>query len=84
MNTQHSQSPWKWDGSKIRDNANQKVWFTLSDLRSNPNQVQANAKLIAAAPELLEALKSIVSEHGFNTSSSLKRDALEAIKKATL
>ena len=60
MNTQHSQGPWKWDGSKLIGNANQKVWFTLPDFRSNPEQVQANAKLIAASPEMLEMLKELV------------------------
>jgi|TARA_R100000482_G_scaffold122672_2_gene70891 type II secretory pathway component GspD/PulD (secretin) len=60
MKAQHTQAPWKWDGSKLIGNANQNVWFTLPDLRTNPSEVQANAKLIAAAPEMLEMLKELV------------------------
>lgn len=44
---------------------------------------KANAKLIASAPELLEALMAIVTKDGMVTTTENKTRALNAIKKAT-
>jgi hypothetical protein len=59
MNTQHSQGPWRYDyqdgycGEIVAKNG--KVVATFTDEPSAPD-----ARLIAAAPDLLEALKDIV------------------------
>jgi uncharacterized protein (DUF58 family) len=45
-----------------------------------PKEQEANARLIAAAPELLEALKEILARAGFNQGGW--RDARAAIAKA--
>lgn len=42
----------------------------------------ANAQLIAAAPDMLAALKKIVSEGDFTAPEGMKRIALDAIAKA--
>lgn len=51
----------------------------------NIEEVRANAKLIACAPEMLECIKDLLKElsyHGFNNSSSIYI-ANDLIKKAT-
>ena len=70
-------------GEDIEDNeANAKL---IAEAGTVANETGKTPRQLADENrELLKALKSIVSEHGFNTSSSVKRKALEAIKKATL
>lgn len=43
----------------------------------------ANARLIAAAPELLSLLERVIKANGVNHIPELKRECLEAIAKAT-
>lgn len=59
MNTQHTPGPWHTAGDQgvqIRSEKHQiaKVWTMRG------NEWKANARLIAAAPDLLEVLKEIV------------------------
>ena len=59
-------------------------WIT--DTENYPNS-EANAKLIAAAPELLEALeamKDYCKYHKISLGSGIVQKVDEAIKKATL
>jgi len=53
----------------------------ICDLRDSPNQ-KANARLIASAPELLEALREII-RCNYRVTMELDLDAREAIRKAT-
>lgn len=46
------------------------------------SQQHANARLIAAAPDLLAALKKIVSDGDYTAPEGMKRIAQEAIDKA--
>lgn len=46
-----------------------------------PRNRKANAALIAAAPDLLEALRRIVSESDYTTPEGMKQIAREAIAK---
>lgn len=67
MNTKHTPGPWKWDGQlslfKIECSGGHIIdsapyegsWLS----RYKPAEDEANARLIAAAPELLEALARI-------------------------
>jgi hypothetical protein len=93
MNTKHTPGPWRTD---VRDPA-----FVNYDVRTDdtiictmgiemPTEEEAaNARLIAAAPELLEALEKL--EHtalfwkdmGVNISIDQLKQAREAIDKAT-
>lgn len=85
MNTEHTPGPWKWEGSTARpdkyvylqNGVHSLVGASLDGFTDNPY----NARLIAAAPELLEALEKIVK---FDTPlpCGLLGQAQEAIKKA--
>jgi hypothetical protein len=105
MNTKHTPGPWK-----IEQGSNGDAVITHSDteLRSHVARiyaatlcpehgtVEANARLIAAAPCLLEALQMlsetaglvaqgapVIDERGFNTLAHSISAALAAIDKAT-
>lgn len=71
MSTEHTPGPWKAFGTA--------VYFPGIrggfDLRSCPNP-EANARLIAAAPDLLDALKEVVRI------SDRKHDAWDAARAA--
>lgn len=70
MKTEHSPGPWKITRDKISpcaiesdkypDTAIAKVYLTDPESRKRTAEFQANARLIARAPELLEALQKVV------------------------
>ena len=91
MNTKHTPAPWKifrQDEDLIIINESSRP--SIADITGGNGleEDEANAKLIAAAPELLEALKQIeqFSDCGddFIAVCKMKSIATEAIKKATL
>lgn len=66
MKAQHTPGPWKWDGNPCEyDEQNEAPWL-VDDQDNYPPVLggaikcanTANARLIAAAPDLLEALES--------------------------
>lgn len=62
MNTKHTPGPWHVAANAsaiVRDSADRDIAKTLDDNR------EANARLIAAAPDMLEALHSAVAELTF-------------------
>ena len=62
MNTKHTQGPWKLVGSTTVSDADQSVGIAnVSTYSIGEDEAAANARLIAAAPELLEALKDYES-----------------------
>ena len=77
--SKHTKGPWTQNGSKVR-NANRCIVADVRDLdHANPataHAALANARLIAAAPEMLEALKDIVSltENGWH---GARRESLD-------
>ena len=92
METKHTPGPWETiDGHEIwpttGKNANCSFCFLPTNSTFYPNsEIKANAKLIAAAPELLDNLKRIVErieENDLqNTMPSAYKRAKEAIQKA--
>lgn len=83
METKHTKGEWHTatvNGISVWSKDNQMICNVLN---TNKNEKEANAKLIAAAPELLETLMSIVTKDGFITTTANKEKALNAIKKAT-
>ena len=85
----HTPAPWmahKWELENYKG-------VEVRDIQGNPicalanNNAEANAKLIAAAPELLEALNRVnntLTVHGkVDSETPLHEFILAAIKKAT-
>lgn len=94
MTTQHSPAPWINDGNTITAQVDPSepsyiapVCFLDGDWL--PEIVAANARLIAAAPELLASLREIVTAiesddaDGYSPSGDWFREAKAAIAKAT-
>jgi len=80
METKHTQGPWEAVGVNVWHKEN--MGFRVADCRGeNVDQACANARLIAAAPDLLEALLA-VKKHGYLAGDNAQLvDA--AIAKAT-
>ncbi len=79
----HTPGPWLINGefdSEISVEIASAAWpiCELDPVEWSPEEI-ANARLIAAAPELLEACKLVSSDHG---SSAALRAVLKAIAKA--
>jgi hypothetical protein len=91
--TKHTQGPWHITGNKtkyiearIRDGWLQEVASvgpTESDNGYGPQQ-EANARLIAAAPELLEALQEILAIDGHSSLTREDSDKLDAKARAAI
>ena len=91
METKHTPGPWMFDatlkgdgsfgGSYIVSNNAKKTWPLAEVYRED------NARLIAAAPDLLEALKALVADlkpyMGQGRMDDKIRNAIAAIAKAT-
>lgn len=63
MNTQHTPGPWRFEEStKTIRAVPQNYWLATMDSWDGAVDHEANARLIAAAPDLLEALEEMVEE----------------------
>lgn len=83
-NTKHTPGEWA-----VAMNG-QQVWSnniaTICTIEAREGQQLANAKLIAAAPELLQSVKEFIEfweRSNYNEDSDLYKYAKAAIKKAT-
>lgn len=72
MESKHTPGPWEAIGTAVyaeTPNGSREIIFSRHNTRSGtPEEQRANAHLIAAAPELLEALKKtafVLKESGF-------------------
>lgn len=100
MKTKHTKGKWRaissYNDQKVlvTNEKNYLLAHCYAHVRETGNQplsleeAEANAKLISAAPELLEALNNLVNSceyHGKRRIPDMKHiaDAIEAIKKAT-
>jgi hypothetical protein len=89
MKTLHTPGPWAIEKEKtqgrilIRDNSEDETF--VATIPHHWIKSKANARLIAAAPELLEALKSVVEKLDIsgNMSIAAKEYYGEVIAKAT-
>ena len=80
--SKHTPGPWIINGNKIDGNG-----YHLASVNSHSTtEGRANAQLIAAAPELIEALelcRSHMYEHASNTQDGAFDKLCSAIAKAT-
>ncbi|WP_369952120.1 hypothetical protein [Ralstonia syzygii] len=70
MNAKHTPGPWEWDGNVwsydsdneapwlVQSGSDHRVFVLMGSIRCNE---EADARLIAAEPELLEALQEAIS-----------------------
>lgn len=61
--TKHTPAPWNWEplnGELIVKECSDGSSFTLAEVNTKNPVWEANARLIAAAPELLEACKLVM------------------------
>ncbi len=84
-----TRGPWEWDGDDIW--SGEEMVTALIDGYQSADVHEANAKLIAASPELLEALQTLIQGHEDKSGQDLFnivvsgeeiQYAVEAIKKA--
>jgi hypothetical protein len=83
MKTKHTQGEWETQGTAVFSN-NKLVANCVSDGIHFTEEDKANAKLIAAAPELLEALIEAVGHIDSTFYPELKQKINNAINRATL
>jgi len=79
---QHTPGPWRAKGHCIETEEYSFNWVA-SVQTSNVPEWEANARLIAAAPELLEALQAVVALPGFEPAEPYGKIVRAAIAKAT-
>jgi hypothetical protein len=81
----HTHGPWRVETERAYIHIMPSENLAICELwrRGNPELEMANARLIAAAPDLLEALESIVGGSTQRVSAELQTKAQAAIAKAT-
>ena len=68
MKTQHTPGPWKTNGDPVVFSNDSSQFIAFTDTRGiSSDAAKANARLIAAAPDLLEALKHAVEIAEYKT-----------------
>ena len=96
-NNRHTAGEWKATGLEIRHSNNSMILATVYPhlpLNQSREEAEANAKLIATAPKLLEALEGMINnpfpsqkasgyERRLNNYFNALEKAKEAIKEAT-
>lgn len=81
--SEHTPGPWTTDRRNGRVVISGETLVATAFLQEEPTVARENARLIAAAPELLEALKEVI-EDGLKTNmESWITKANKAIAKAT-
>lgn len=87
--TQHTPGPWSLDASWEKNEITAGKFHIAEvgeSVRFSEPEARANARLISAAPELLEALKALLAHEGEIEYSGIgtesDSDALEEAKKA--
>ena len=61
MKDKHTPGPWKVDGTYIYEVEQDKILAEVETYNNNELPYEANARLIAAAPEMYEFIKDLAS-----------------------
>ena len=84
MEIKHTPAPWKVILSPTQIVTNDKVIANINKVCSDFGESQANARLIAAAPELLEALEAVLDggyiDYGFQSVIDKVKNAIKQAK----
>lgn len=85
MSGQHTPGPWAVDGNLIKwtDPDDGAVYMAAMAWDAAGGSASANARLIAAAPKMLETLQAIASPLLRNVPSDVREAAREAVLLAT-
>jgi hypothetical protein len=82
MNTAHTTGPWRIvGGTEIRDANGSIVCDTATYPCAIPNRPEDNARLIAAAPDLLDALQTLLARIKHD-STAMQRFTFDEVKVA--
>jgi hypothetical protein len=79
--TQHTKGPWELEGTHIFHKVGEEVDLCI-DVYSTVHNEKYDARLIAAAPELLEALKAVMPAFDNDSISVLCRIYADDIRNA--
>lgn len=74
---------WSNGAQIVTDNKVNGTYDLIATVHANGDDFEANAKLIAAAPDLLEVVRAMANFDGRNNNKHLKDMARAAIAKAT-
>ena len=83
----HTPGPWDYDSFALREeimSENNPLIATVCSVHcKKPEEMRANARLIAAAPELLEALVELADQYQYNNGfDEIYEAAMKVIAKA--
>jgi hypothetical protein len=76
MNTKHTPGPWSYYPDENRIVAFTEYTIANLERSMKPESDEANSKLIAAAPELLEALHHILRAHDSGNNGAFMGEAV--------
>ncbi len=79
VSAKHSPGPWRWSDKNMGDLLDADDSHVLARASDDETYIvpdRPDAALIAAAPELLEALRAVVKEAGRSTASFMAAEAL--------
>lgn len=83
--TQHTPGPWIYDDGHLFTSDTTREYnsiATLHDIYKNDGTPESNAAIIAAAPDMLEALEDLVHAHNTGMGSSAVQLRIERAKDA--
>jgi hypothetical protein len=83
MSTQHTPGPWKTNGDPYVSTADGRRSIAFCDSHQQAHEDRANARLIAAAPDLLDALLRVLRDVASDGLDGWEDQARAAIAKAT-
>ena len=80
--TKHTPAPWIINGSAIEANPVGALATCIAHVYNESDEHAANARLLAAAPELLEACKRAQTAFAFDQGGKARRETMAQLKAA--